>query len=168
MLDYRGYGRSDGRATRSHVLDDAEMFMRDAIIRSRGWGLLVVLYGQSLGGHTAAVLAGTLLVDVNALVIEGGFVSFKDMARHSGGLGVIGAWLTKEGPNAAEELSKYVGGLLVIHSLDDRVIPIEQAEKLVAVRQGKDRLLRPPGPHASAPLLHPDTVMAEIEELVKR
>lgn len=168
MLDYRGYGRSEGRATRRHVIKDAEMFIRDALIRSQGSGLPVVLYGQSLGGHTAAVVSGSLPVGVNGVVIEGGFISFKDMARHSGGLGAIGAWLTKEGPGAEEELAKYVGPLLVIHSPDDQDVPIEQAEKLVAVRQSRDRLVKLPGPHASAPLLHPDTVMAEIRKLQQR
>ena len=168
MLDYRGYGRSEGRATRKNVIEDAEAFVKDALIRTQGSGMPVVLYGQSLGGHTAAVISGSLPAGIDGMVIEGGFISFKDMARHSGGLGAIGAWLTKEGPGAEEELAKYVGPLLVIHSPDDMVVPIEQAEKLFSVRQSRDRLVKLPGPHASAPLLHPDTVMAEIRKLQQR
>ena len=127
----------------------------------------VVLYGQSLGGHTAAVISGSLPAGIDGMVIEGGFFSVKEMARNSGGLGAIGGWLTKEGPEAEEELAKFAGPLLVIDSPDDMVVPIEQAEKLVSVRQGRDRFVKLPGPHASAPLLHADTVMAQISKMLR-
>jgi pimeloyl-ACP methyl ester carboxylesterase len=167
LLDYRGYGRSEGRARRKNVIRDADAFVKDALIRVQGSGLPVVLYGQSLGGHTAAVLSGSLPPGISGVVIEGGFVSFKEMARYSGGLGGVGALLTAEGPSAINALAKYPGPLLVIHSPADAVVPFDQAERIIAAHPGPKELLKLAGPHASAPTLHPDPVMSAMRRMLR-
>ncbi|MBK9423616.1 MAG: hypothetical protein IPN54_05745 [Bacteroidetes bacterium] len=43
-------------------------------------GTKLVIYGQSLGGHLAAVVAQQRQDDIDALVIEGAFSSHKDIA----------------------------------------------------------------------------------------
>ena len=168
MVDYRGYGRSEGRASRKNVIEDAKAFVKDALVRNQGSGLPVVLYGQSLGGHTAAIVSGSSWAGIDGVVIESGFLSFKEMARRSGGMGFVRGWLTKEGPQAGKALAQYGGPLLVIHSPEDEVVPLSQAEELFAVHQGQKRIVKLSGAHASAPVIHPDTVVSEIRKLLLR
>lgn len=166
MIDYRGYGRSEGKATRDHVIEDAEQLLHDVIKRTEGSGMPIILYGQSLGGHTAAVISGALPSAVNGVVVESGFLSFKAMARHAGGLGAIGAWFTKEGPKAAHALARYNGPFLLIHSEEDQVVPIEQANAMFEIPQGEKVFLKVSGLHATAPSLYPDSVVAGIHRVM--
>ncbi len=79
IVDYRGYGKSDGRASRQHVYEDVKSAIRYAQEHYKN----VILYGQSLGG--AALLGGLLdLKDkshIKGVVIEASFASYQRIAR---------------------------------------------------------------------------------------
>src|SRR5229473_2324714 len=78
MLDYRGYGRSEGTPTEQGTYQDADA----ALAYLRGTPEVdpagVVLYGQSLGAAVAVELATR--ERVRALILEGPFASVPAMA----------------------------------------------------------------------------------------
>src|SRR5205085_2865231 len=78
LFDYRGYGRSSGRATVGGVLDDALAAARrhDAI---RPKNLPSILFGFSLGGAIGAQLARNHRFD--GLILQSTFSSLPDVTR---------------------------------------------------------------------------------------
>ncbi len=75
-LDYRGYGRSEGRPTQSGLLGDALAALAEARRRAGG---PVVLFGRSLGAAVAVHVAAR--APVEGLVLEGAFTRVADLAR---------------------------------------------------------------------------------------
>ena len=82
MFDYRGYGKSEGRVTRAGTILDAHAALDYARARPEAAGLPVFLYGQSLGGAVAIVVAADR-PEVAAVVAESTFSSHRGIAaRH--------------------------------------------------------------------------------------
>ncbi len=79
-FDYRGYGQSQGRPTREGTVLDAHA----AIDYARTLDLVdssrLVLFGQSLGGTVALVVAAQRS-DLAAVAVEGAFSSYRSEAR---------------------------------------------------------------------------------------
>ena len=79
MLDYSGFGFSSGEATRKNTLQngcDGFEFMKGMNIPHEK----TLIYGQSLGGHLASVVAPLYQDQLDGLVIEGAFNSHKAVA----------------------------------------------------------------------------------------
>jgi len=80
-IEYRGYGLSEGKATREHVLEDARaayfyVRTRSDVDRNR-----LVLLGQSLGGANAITLAGRApLPGLCAVIADSPFASYARIA----------------------------------------------------------------------------------------
>ena len=85
MFDYSGFGFSEGKATRKNVLIDANSALSYVKNRPDIKNTKLVIYGQSLGGHLAAVVAEQRQSDIDGLVIEGAFSSHKDIAAETAG-----------------------------------------------------------------------------------
>lgn len=164
VFDYSGYGLSTGKASRDRVLTDARSALEHVRSRPDVTGTDVVLYGQSLGGHTAALLACS--EGFNSIVIEGGFLSFEKIgARHSH-TGPLGKLLIKEGASAEACLKNYSGPLLVIHSREDRTVPFEMGQDMYSVANEPKRFLEFSGCHVCGPLLNPDEIMDAINAML--
>ncbi len=79
IIDYRGYGQSDGRTTESGTYRDAEATWR-YLTETRGVRPdNVVIFGRSLGGSIAARLAAQQ--HPLALIVESSFTSVPDNAQ---------------------------------------------------------------------------------------
>jgi fermentation-respiration switch protein FrsA (DUF1100 family) len=79
-FDYRGYGRSDGRAGTRHARQDAEAAYR-YLVEQRGVDpAKLIIHGRSLGAAFAVELAAAH--PVGGLVVQSGFVSaFRTVTR---------------------------------------------------------------------------------------
>lgn len=92
MFDYRGYGRSEGRVNRAGTIEDGRAAVALAAERARAAGLPLLVYGQSLGGAVAIVVAAER-PEVRAVVAEATFGRYRGIAaRHGRGL-VLLPWL---------------------------------------------------------------------------
>ncbi len=129
-FDYSGFGFSTGEATRDNVLKDGLSAVDYITSREDVKDTKLVLYGQSLGGHLAAVVAEQKSDKLDAVLIEGAFSSHKDVAADRAGL--AGRILTKEKYSAVRSIRNYHKPLLVIHSTEDKVIPLEMGQKIYA------------------------------------
>jgi len=129
-FDYSGFGFSEGKATRANVLIDALSAVDYVKTRKEIKNTKLVIYGQSLGGHLAAVVAAQKQKDIDGLVVEGGFSSHKDIAAKRAGF--FGRILVKEEYSALESIGNYKKPSLFIHSSEDEEIPFELGKKLFA------------------------------------
>lgn len=122
VLDYRGYGRSEGRPTEAGLYRDARAAFE--IVRARFAGP-VVLHGESLGTAVAVKLAGE--VDCAGLILEAPFPSARAVAhRVLPGLGPLLVW----GFNTGAGIGKARCPVLVIHGSRDEVIDIELGKQV--------------------------------------
>lgn len=147
ILDYRGYGRSEGSPTVKGVLEDARA--------ARSWlakkvGIpesQIVLTGQSLGAAVAVDLAAD---GARGLVIENTFTSLKDVARHHYPLL---SWLASaDALNSVAKIKTYKGPFLQSHGDVDSIVPFELGVKLFeAANEPKEFLRIKGGDHNDPP-----------------
>src|SRR6185503_3599950 len=145
LLDYRGYGRSEGD------LDGEEGLYADAdagyeyVTKTRGVRPdTVVLYGQSLGTAVATDLASRK--QCAALILESGFSSASDLA--STVLPLLPRWLhflTRNRFESARKLSRVECPVLITHGDPDGTIPTENGHRLFAAANEPKKLLIFPG-----------------------
>lgn len=141
MLDYRGYGLSEGEPRLPEVYQDIEAAFAWLAQAPEVQGKPLVLLGQSLGGALAlhylaehderrAMLA--------ALVLDGVPASYRDVARFALSnawltwpLQVPLSWLVPDGDSAIHAMPRLSGvPMLIYHSLDDEVVPLANGVRL--------------------------------------
>jgi hypothetical protein len=174
MLDYRGFGRSQGRPTLDGVVDDAAAAL--AYLRSRpgvDGGRLVVL-GQSLGGATALRLLARDSEGVRLAVIEAAFASYRGIARDAAEQSVVLAPLVpiaapalppaKHDPVVA--LASVRVPLLIVHGTADEVIPFRHGEQLAAAAPPGTQFIRVDGARHMESLTRADVQRRVLEAMV--
>ncbi len=166
IFDYSGFGFSEGKASRKHVLIDAQAALAYLHARKDVRGLPLVIYGQSLGGHTAAVMADRTAGLASEIVIEGGFSSFKSIGQATTHIGPL-SLLIHEGPRATRSIKNYFGPLLVIHSDDDSVVPLSMGKALYDSGNQPKQFHVIHGPHANGPFVEPDSIATWIKAMIR-
>ena len=128
--DYRGFGKSAGSVNRRGMVNDVKAAFASARRRADVDPARLVSYGHSLGGAKSVTALGESPVKgLQAVVIDGAFASYLEMARIIGGQ--LGASLVTDelAPESyVEKLSPVP--LLVVHGTRDEVVPIAQGRKL--------------------------------------
>ncbi|XP_059139107.1 protein ABHD13-like [Physella acuta] len=83
MVEYRGYGKSEGSVSESGLYQDAEAAMDFLLKRSDIDQSQIVVFGRSLGGAVAIYLASTPFYGpkIAALVLENTFTSIYEMSH---------------------------------------------------------------------------------------
>lgn len=94
MFDYRGYGRSEGRVTRTGTILDGHAALDYARQRPEAAGLPLLAYGQSLGGAVAVVVAAQR-PEVAAVVAESTFGNYRGIAARHVQQIVFSPWLAR-------------------------------------------------------------------------
>ncbi|MBL7661321.1 alpha/beta fold hydrolase [bacterium] len=137
VLDYRGYGRSQGIPTESGLYRDADAFW-DAVITPEDQEINLV--GFSLGGGPAAYLAAKHTTDrVRRLILLAPFSSIPDVAKDRGYPSFLQPLILLEFP-----VRKYVAelkatDLIIAHSPQDPIIPFEQSGEILQAYRGTGR-----------------------------
>ncbi len=144
IIDYRGYGRSEGRPSEAGTYRDAAAAW-EHLVRERGVDpRRIVVFGRSLGGAVAARLAAER--PAAALIIESCFSSALDMAR------ALYPWLparliTRLDYPVAADVARGGRPVLVVHSRDDEIIPFAMGEAIYRAARGPRELLELRGDH---------------------
>ena len=126
LLDYRGYGRSEGTPTERGVYADA----RAALAHLGALGFpkrRIVVFGRSLGGAVAIDLARGR--DLAGLVLESTFSSGADMARAAFGGLPVGA-LARGRFDSSAKIAEVRSPILFFHGDRDSIVPIELGRRL--------------------------------------
>jgi pimeloyl-ACP methyl ester carboxylesterase len=164
MVDYSGFGFSTGKATRKNILPDALSAIDYVKARPDVQKTKFVLYGQSLGGHLSAVAAEKRQDVVDGLVIEGGFSSDKDAAASIAG--IFGRIFVKQTYSAKRSIAKFHKPVLIIHSSEDRVIPIYLGQKLFKAANGPKEFYEIKKPHIYGTVFYPDEITQKIKNML--
>ena len=127
IFDYRGYGRSEGRASEKGIYMDAvaalsHLRTRDDIDHSK-----IVLFGRSLGSAVAVEVAAGR--ETYAVILESPFTSTRAMARRLIPLLPVGLLITTRLDSLAK-IDKVRAPLLVLHGDADQTVPIELGREL--------------------------------------
>ena len=166
MFDYSGFGFSEGDATRENVLTDALSALDYVKSNARVANTKLIIYGQSLGGHLAVVVASQRQSDIDGLVIEGAFSSHKDMAAYEARklffLSFAGRILTKSGYSAMRSIGDFHKPLLVIHSSEDEEVPFYMGRKIFEKANDPKEFYEIKGRHMLGPIYYTDVISQKI------
>jgi len=164
LLDYRGYGHSEGKPDEAGTYRDAEA----AYEWLRGRGVAVenlVAYGESLGGPIATDLAARR--PVGGLILESAPSSILAVARYHYPLLPVGMFLSAR-YDALSKIGAVHAPLLVLHSPDDDIVPFSMAEQLYAAANPPKRLVRLRGGHNDNFIVAAETYRAAVNDFLHR
>ena len=144
IFDYRGYGSSGGAPTEQGTYRDAEAAWRYLIEQRHIPPCRIVLFGESLGGAVAAGLAARQ--KPAALVIASGFTSVPELGQQLYPYLPI-RWLARIRYDTREYLRAVTVPVLVAHSQEDDIVPIEHGRALFAAAHPPKQFLELAGGH---------------------
>ncbi|WP_122428936.1 alpha/beta hydrolase [Pseudomonas viridiflava] len=135
MLDYRGYGQSQGEPSLPAIYQDIQAAFDWLKAAPEVQGKPLVVLGQSIGGALAVHYLSEHPDErsrIKALVLDGVPASYRDVARNS----LSNSWLTlpfrtplswfiPDGDSAVNGLPRMAGTpMLIFHSMDDTLVPL--------------------------------------------
>lgn len=129
LMDYRGYGRSQGSPTERGVYADARAGLAH-LVSARGIPeSRVVLFGRSLGGAVAVDLAQDR--DLAGVILESTFTSLSDMARAMlGPVQTLAQPLLRGRFDSLAKISSVRRPLLFFHGDRDGIVPLKFGRRL--------------------------------------
>ncbi|MEG4428516.1 alpha/beta fold hydrolase [Microcoleus sp. AT9b-C4] len=152
VMDYRGYGKSQGDfPSESQVYEDAQLAW-DYLVKQRGINPnQIYLYGHSLGGAIAIDLA-LRHPEAAGVIVEGSFTSTRAMVNFQKGLFwmfPIDVLLTQRF-DSLSKVDRLQMPVLFIHGTADNVVPVEMTKKLFdAAPEPKQLYIVPDGGHTN-------------------
>ncbi len=154
MLDYRGFGLSEGKAKLPGVFEDIQLGL-DWLARAERTQKPLIVYGQSIGAATSSYVLSQAdnQHKYQCAVLEAGFTSYRDAASHIMSQSWIKVFKPVVLPALAndwapiEQVENIQPPLLIIHSEKDEIIPYEQGESLYAAAAQPKAMLTLDAPH---------------------
>jgi fermentation-respiration switch protein FrsA (DUF1100 family) len=130
LYDYRAFGKSKGTLSRKGIIEDVTAAFKYVASRKDVDPTKLVSFSHSLGGAKSVVaLAMQPIKGLRAVITDGTFASYKDMAMQKAGQ--VGANLTTDNYSTINYIDKLAPiPLLIVHGTQDRTVPVGQAEKL--------------------------------------
>jgi fermentation-respiration switch protein FrsA (DUF1100 family) len=127
IIDYQGYGKSEGSADEAAMYDDAQAAWKYLREVKKFKQSEIVIFGRSLGGAVASKLA--LDVEPQALILESTFSSISDMAKLF--LPEMSKFIYfRYEFNTLQRITSINVPLLMLHSRADKIIPFELGKKV--------------------------------------
>ena len=143
IIDYRGYGLSEGSPNEQGTYLDAEAAVAHALSRPDVDPGRLVLFGRSLGCAVAAEMA--LRHDVYAVVLESPFTSISAMARRAyaflPGLGLLVGNMY----DTLDKAARIDAPVMVLHGDSDDIVPFEMGREVFEAAREPKRFYRIPG-----------------------
>ena len=144
IIDYRGYGQSQGTISESGTYLDAEAAW-NYLTRTRKIPVgQIIVFGRSLGAAVAAHIASEY--QPGALILESAFTSVPDMAARLYPIFPV-RLLSRFQYDTKKMLGSVFCPVLIIHSPDDEIIPFENGLHLYESARQPRELLRIRGGH---------------------
>jgi fermentation-respiration switch protein FrsA (DUF1100 family) len=141
LLDYRGYGRSEGEPSLAGAYQDIDASFAWLAQAPQVQGKPLIVLGQSLGGAMGVHYLAehpAQRTQLKALVLDGVPASYADMAQYTLAsvwltwpLQVPLAWLMPESDSAIYAMPQLAGlPILLYQSIDDEVVPLSNSVRL--------------------------------------
>src|SRR5262245_64930991 len=126
IIDYRGYGKSEGTPTEKGLYIDAQAAWEHLTITRRIEPQRIVIFGKSLGGVPAIDLASR--VKPAGLIVQSSFTSAGDVAARL--IPFLPRFLLHTRMDSISKIGRVNCPKLFVHSRADEVIPYELGWKL--------------------------------------
>jgi hypothetical protein len=151
LLDYRGYGESEGTPSEDGINRDGEAAFRR--ILAEGFPVdRIVLYGESLGGTVATHLAARH-PEVAGLILDATLTSAREMSGLIIPVIPFGPFLSVR-LDSLGRMPRITAPTIIFHGERDRVIPIAMGRRLHEAAAGPKRFLPvPDADHCEAPFV---------------
>jgi len=144
IIDYRGYGQSEGEMTEAGSYRDAEATW-SYLINTRSINESeIIIFGRSLGGSIAAWLAER--ITPAGLIVESSFSSVPSMGRRFYPFLPV-SLLSRYQYNTKKSIAAISCPLLLAHSRDDEIIPFEEGMEIFDAAPEPKQLLIMRGGH---------------------
>jgi pimeloyl-ACP methyl ester carboxylesterase len=144
VVDFRGYGTSDGRPSASALISDAWMAFEKVanILTERGieFGDIYVM-GRSLGSAAALEIVDRAEEGVAGLIIESGFAYTFALIERIGFLQVPDGDEERDGFGNLDKISRADLPTLIIHGERDWIIPVGDGIALYEASPATDKRL---------------------------
>jgi len=157
MVDYRGFGRSQGKPSLDGIVDDAAAALDYLRTRTDIDQTRLIVLGQSIGGATALRLLARDANGVRLAVIDSAFSSYRGVARDAtagGPLAPVAAMTTGLLPGPDKDpitaLKSINVPLIFVHGKRDSIIDAVNSERLHAAAAGSQHWTVPDAMHIMA------------------
>lgn len=147
IIDYRGYGHSEGSTSEAGIYRDADAAWRYLVDDRDIAENDIVVFGRSLGGSVASWLAAQH--QPRALIVESSFISVPDVAQELYPWLPV-RWLSRLRHATRDHVSDVQCPTLVVHSRDDEIIPFRHGQEIFAAANEPKTLLAIRGSHNDA------------------
>jgi fermentation-respiration switch protein FrsA (DUF1100 family) len=136
MMDYRGYGLSEGNPTEEGLFADVDACM--AWLKSKGMNnSRLVIYGFSMGSAPATKLcASPRSLTPNKLLLEAPFASADVLAADGAGLNVPGSYVTNLKLNNGELIKEVKQDFFWIHGTVDNFLNMKTHGEIIYKNHG--------------------------------
>ncbi len=132
MVDYRGYGKSDGEIiSEQQVVDDVLAAWESIAPGYRNSGIPVMIYGRSIGSFFAAKLANMVAHEV--LVLVSPFSSMQKLVREK--MPWLPRFLLRFEMSIESILASNTAPVYLLHGTRDALIPIDHAHRLASLSE---------------------------------
>ena len=140
ILDYRGYGKSDGSIScRDQLFKDLQIVYDE--MKTRYQEKEIVLLGYSIGSGLAAHLASTN--NPRLLILQAPYYSLKDIMKHT--FPIIPTFLLRYQIETNEYIQKCEIPVAIFHGNQDEVIYYGSSLKLQKLLKPRDTFITLPG-----------------------
>ncbi len=164
IIDYRGYGKSEGSPDEPGVYRDAQAAWE--WLAARAEPERIIIFGISLGGGPACELATQ--VDCGGLVLESIFTSAKDMSSRVIPFLPV-RWLMRTHFDNLSKIAKIKAPKLLIHSRADDVVPFAMGERLFeAAASPKEHAWFDEANHNNLTMVHGDAYYDRLRVFIER
>jgi hypothetical protein len=171
LFDYRGYGKSGGTPTEEGTYTDVEAAWQYLTQERQIPPQKIIIYGESLGRAIASYLAQKNSQqngndNAGGLVLASTFTSISDRAAELYPFMPI-RFLSRFSYNSIDRLPSIKIPVLVIHSIDDEIIPFHHGERNFQVANQPKKLVRLRGDHNSGFLDSLETYRNGVNEFIQ-
>ncbi len=160
IVDYRGYGKSQGKPTEEGLYVDAVSAFDYLAARPDITKEKIIAYGDSLGGVVAVDLATKR--KVAALVVDSSFGSSADVAKTI--FPFVPTFLLKTKMDSTAKVKTLTLPKLFIHSVNDEIIPFALGKKLFDAAAAPKEFLPITGGHNTNHIDSHDALLKKLSQ----
>ncbi len=144
IIDYRGYGQSEGSPSEQGTYLDAEAAWRYLVEERQIPPTQIIVFGELLGGAVAAWLAQTH--SPQALILLSTFTSIPDMGAQTYPFMPV-RLLARIQYNTLARMSEINCPVLIVHGQEDEIVPYGHGQRLFELANQPKEFLEIKGSH---------------------
>ena len=163
IIDYRGYGQSEGKPGEEGTYRDAEGAWEHLVTERGEDPARIVVFGRSIGGAVAARLATRH--KPAALIVESSFTSVVEMAAHLYPFMPVRLISRLRYP-VIDFMARITCPVLIVHSRDDEIIPFAMGKALYKAAPAPKTFLELTGDHNNGFLLSRDRYRQKLADFI--